>query len=296
MAIDDFLAGLPDWEKQAYKIQFFSEIDDGSVFYSILDKAQTIINDNRPPLYKYREDNDYCLDCLENNKLHLSSPNDFNDPYDSAFSLNVSEFFESNISKLAKYYGAATHKYVSEEDIRYIFNQNPQMIDIASGMYVNTARDILRVCSFSTSYKSILMWSHYANQHKGVCFKYEFEKSDAKNLTDCIYPVIYTDKIFDIISNLHNLPCKYQLCSLIKSTIWKYEQEWRFTFQFSALGAPSTLPMPLPKAIYLGTLIDKSFKEKIINVSKKKGIPIYQMNMNRQEFKLSTELINLTPD
>jgi hypothetical protein len=79
------------------------------------------------------------------------------------------------------------------------------------------------------------MWSHYANNHTGVCLK--FELSNDSNLEKAIYPVSYTEELTDIKNS-----SDFSKCLLNKLKIWEVEKEWRilseksnFSFKQEAL-------------------------------------------------------------
>ena len=56
----------------------------------------------------------------------------------------------------------------------------------------------LKICSFSATAESIIMWSHYADQHRGFCVEYDLQSLPAENLfVRMMYPVIYSEKLFD---------------------------------------------------------------------------------------------------
>ena len=59
-----------------------------------------------------------------------------------------------------------------------------------------TKKDALATC-FSKRNDSILMWSHYADSHKGVCFEFDYE-------SPYFYDVLYENKIpeFDVMAGL----------------------------------------------------------------------------------------------
>ena len=57
----------------------------------------------------------------------------------------------------------------------------------------------IHVACFSETKESILMWSHYADNHKGFCVEYDFKELGISNpFARFIFPVIYTDTIFDM--------------------------------------------------------------------------------------------------
>ena len=59
-------------------------------------------------------------------------------------------------------------------------------------------KDSLNICSFSGTKQSIIMWSHYADQHRGYCIEYDTDSLPPEHLfVRMLYPVIYSEKLFD---------------------------------------------------------------------------------------------------
>jgi hypothetical protein len=90
----------------------------------------------------------------------------------------------------------------------------------------------LCVCCFSKNMNEILMWSHYANNHKGVCIEYEI--IDESVIGKQLFEVTYSNDLLtqnnikqtssgDLSLNLYNngkfLVTKFQN--------WSYEEEYR---------------------------------------------------------------------
>ena len=78
--------------------------------------------------------------------------------------------------------------------------------------------DNLYVCSLSKSYKNFLMWSHYADGHRGCCL----EVSAKKNLKGEPVEIKYVD--------MNELPSKEDAKTLLsyKLKCWEYENEVRY--------------------------------------------------------------------
>ena len=53
------------------------------------------------------------------------------------------------------------------------------------------------IACFSETYDSLLMWSHYADYHRGICLEYSYE--EIKKLVP-FCPVVYTDN-FENLAN-----------------------------------------------------------------------------------------------
>jgi len=145
----------------------------------------------------------------------------------------------------------------------------------------------LRICSFSLTNSSLLLWSHYSNEHKGICIEYDFE--DIDEIRTFIQPVIYRDKVHKIGLLEEYTTMQLIASSLIKSKEWEYEHEWRLTIFKQKKYFPQTMTVPLPKAIYLGTRFHlnlEQHKKQLFKYVEENKIPIYQMGKDPNEFKL----------
>jgi len=89
-------------------------------------------------LYQYRPINEYTQKILTHNELFFNSPDNFNDPYDTYFDI---------------------------EGINITSKKKDNML--------NAVREKTRICCFSRRCDNILMWSHYADKHKGLCIEFD---------------------------------------------------------------------------------------------------------------------------
>ena len=111
-------------------------------------------------LYKYRSFGEYADKIILNSELNFASHTSFNDPFDCNlehrdFCSYTDEEFESYCQKEGKQ-GADKEKYLtdlSEELIK--------------------AKSEVGILCMSQDYKNILMWSHYSEYHKGLCFGFD---------------------------------------------------------------------------------------------------------------------------
>jgi tetratricopeptide (TPR) repeat protein len=76
-----------------------------------------------------------------------------------------------------------------------------------------------RICTMTIDPESILMYAHYANEHKGICVEYELNFRALKNQHDVAYGYVsYEQK--QQITNLKDL-------YMLKNSAWQYEKEFR---------------------------------------------------------------------
>lgn len=171
-------------------------------------------------------------------------------------------------------------------DKEVLINTDLSEIDSKLDEFAQSFRKKFSIISFSERNSSLLMWSHYANEHKGFCVEY-----GTNEFSSFFFPVMYSDRIPDALENEYSIP----LSMITKLTDWQYELEWRIVNQCEECELDGfKYPAPIPKAIYLGCRIDenKELKEKLIEASKKLGIALYLMKMKRGYYELETEMIH----
>ncbi len=123
-------------------------------------------------LYRYRhfDPQGHSLSSLCTDTTWLSSPLDFNDPFDSSLSISwrrlslqgFNDYWEERVNK-----SPDTARLFAPEEIETIKKQMQGRL--------SSLKDSLRICCFSEQPDSILMWSHYAQDHKGFCVEYSAE-------------------------------------------------------------------------------------------------------------------------
>ena len=77
--------------------------------------------------------------------------------------------------------------------------------------------------SLTESADDILMWSHYADSHRGVCLRFSTEIGFFKDAQQ----VVYQDER-PVVNLIRDTPHVYQRKAVLyKSCHWEYEEEWR---------------------------------------------------------------------
>jgi len=138
------------------------------------------------------------------------------------------------------------------------------------------------VISFTESPQNILMWSHYADEHKGICP--EFTLDDKQTLNDvAIYKVScepdYPEIDFKNIWNINGLA----KILLTKSEEWKSEKELRRI----TMSGNELLDYPIPlSGIIFGLRTPESEKSLIKKILSDKDINFQQIKLANQEYKL----------
>ena len=178
---------------------------------------------------------------------------------------------------------------VSEDVQSYIDNMEKQICDKTANLFL--------IGCLCTDYKNRLMWSHYADSHKGFCIEYDYSQINEETLKKLPMPIIYTSKrplipwkpvLDNTPENIREACNEMMLGLLTKDDAWEYENEWRILINASE---NSELAMPKISCVYLGASIEKENKIKILNIAREKGIPVKQMKVDRGEYALHAEVV-----
>lgn len=172
--------------------------------------------------YKYTPVEEWLPSLLNGSSIKFTSRNNFNDPFDSL----STTYFNYNAKNAEQHIrnGLEGLNIFSSEEIEFmakdIFEKKIQIdSDSSNEKYL----DETGILSLASSWKNILLWSHYANQHKGICIGFDSEI----DIFLAAQKVIYSSE-FPIIMRPDDSPTvMLEKTFLRKSECWKYEDEWR---------------------------------------------------------------------
>lgn len=289
-------------------IDYISCINKVTVDELAIQKSFNILKEHIPsklyrfrPLYNdFNEKNDYELDNLKKNRIWLSAPSGFNDPFDSKPLFNENEF-----ENLIKY----------NDKLAYLLNKSgiDNIISSINDLLEKEIENFRISCFTENDYTNTLMWSHYANSHKGFCLLYDYNQDIFKRnefFWLCINPVIYSKQTFDIAKHLYtmllsaythlnNIEQKINFNNLLlyaivlyKNKIWEYEKEWRIVMEKRLHGVENIINAPTPKAIYIGINTHPTNIEKLKQIALELKIDAYQMNRVNNSYQLIAKNVN----
>lgn len=148
--------------------------------------------------------------------------------------------------------------------------------------------DAFLVGCLCTDYKNRLMWSHYADSHKGFCIEYDF--SQIQEILP--FPIYYSTErplvpwkaaFNNSPENVSEATAELMLGLLTKDDAWSYENEWRI---LSSASQNADIKMPPITCIYLGADIGERNRTKILKIANKLQIPVKQMKVDRGAYAL----------
>lgn len=253
-------------------------------------------------LYKYRRFDVTALNMITNHGLHYSNPRKFNDPLDCQLAV-MPDIGPRKLSELLKVLlgparedhwhhevGSAIH-YASEYgDIKVPGGPREYlktMLADAIGDEIRKEFDQRGVLSFSATWQSILMWSHYADEHRGLCL--EFDTTELPH--DRLAPVRYDSDRAVKSSDIHAWKIggdegaakrAFDTHFYSKAPDWRYEQEWR------DIGAkPGECGDYRITGIYFGFRCDYAVKVAIVKMlGLKRDVDLYDAQLGPRAFDL----------
>ena len=217
-------------------------------------------------LYKYRAFSNRTLDALIADQMFFADPSTFNDPLDTRPTLDtdidsdalaaiLTRLVEQRVSaemnaaaKTIRYSGPKTISHIAAHsrrraeqvvaEIRY--NATNPEYDIEDparflfGQYVE--KELLRrygkgIFSLAERANCPLMWSHYGDQHKGVCIGYSIPVRAVGDLHKISYGgsrLIAASAVAAMLDGDEEARHQLDEAVLTKKAIdWRYEREWR---------------------------------------------------------------------
>jgi hypothetical protein len=199
-------------------------------------------------LYKYRPFNVFCLRLLTHAEVSYSNPRTFNDPLDCDPTIEVD--IDRNALELLCY---AFLRRTKPEDqakaeinnYRYLsseygdFRNESHVEDYLKRMLALRIKDELDselgskgVLSLSERWDSVLMWSHYADNHRGMCIEFDTTELPHPNLRAVGYRAPRRVRASDLFEwkRRHSADAEQRVRDtyfFAKAGPWRYEKEWR---------------------------------------------------------------------
>lgn len=211
----------------------------------------------------------------EQSTIKLSSAFNLNDPFELKFNLDIDPLADGHEEQFYKDNLGAT----KDDFIRWQRHaaEHGGYAWYAEQAQRNAVAQAIALCSFTKNNKNNLMWSHYTNNHTGICVEYTpalfgYLKSLKGYLA--FWKVNYSDQP-PIVKGMENLNSKVEKVMFNKQSEWKYEEEYRVVF----ISDKDTEFLPIDrnfvKAVYLGSRIDAAVENKILSICKDTHIEVY---------------------
>jgi len=244
-------------------------------------------------LYKYRslsllgENYERTKGILTDNKIYFPTYTEFNDPFDC--NLHVSHIVAPEALR-RKFRQLNPDKSESDIDAMVAAASSTSELekrrkDIRSG--IHDAQKNLGILTMSARRDHIVMWSHYADSHRGICL--EFAVSDSMLFGCSLTPIIYQKEYPKLnVCDEMTLPWAKEYLS-IKSYDWSYEEEWRIIYREHGFhGFPSNELT----GVILGARISQENRQMVLACLSARQYPVRVYDAREKENEFGLDIIH----
>ncbi|MBQ8057541.1 MAG: DUF2971 domain-containing protein [Ruminococcus sp.] len=282
-----------DWKNELHTQLITSLVNRQNTNDSIFEKIGYYYTCCAPAfLYKYCGDSNRTIENLKANKIWFSAPCNFNDVFDCDILIDDNQVFQNTLelipNKREFRKGSSKWRMLNQKISKGLrkLRANFEKMKTTIGVFCLSELD-----------DSLLMWSHYANNHCGICVEYEL-LSINKQLGFSPVPVIYSSERSSIRSINPNTIDTDTKSVFIKSLIskspeWSYEKEWRIIQDKGACGINwntenkgALRDMVRPRSVILGCMAKTEFEKEIYDYCEENKINLYKMVKNKSLYKL----------
>ncbi len=256
-----------------------------------------------PRLYKY-SNIEGAYASLGNLTLRFNAPNQFNDPFE--FSVGGIEEATGDQIKLF-YQKEGIPEDTPTENFNDFFKSEGQIILSKQADVLNAC---IRMTCFSTNILNILMWSHYAEDHKGIAIEFDVNRILHRCMDDDMSIGLQKVEYSSIKPKIKNLLLitdqerNKEMAKIAgtKSKDWSYEKEWRLILINADYEKAKTegvtrdirfYPNEI-KGIYFGGKCEKNTIESIKDICLRQHIesPMYQIQFSSKSYEISYHKIH----
>lgn len=242
-------------------------------------------------IYKYVDFDTGINKILIDKTIKFTNPTAFNDPFDcdeELISLHIDEEF------LSAFINRKLPNKNREEKRKILKGMLINKMQYKSRFFdeLQKQKERFRISCFSKTEMEILMWSHYANKHSGICIG--FQRSGFHGNPDCApAEVKYFDKYITYRYDIDNLEA-FKGWITTKYEKWSYEEEVRLINNKKI--EIISFEQELVKEVVFGCKVKQSEIIQAIQDLKTDGynkIEFYKMVKEKNRFNLNKEILNL---
>lgn len=255
------------------------------------------------------------VDVLENLKIRFSPLMSLNDPFECQPLVDIKnesdKFLQKKLFDLNELWENTAIEEKTEENRKIIEQARCELIDcikkethpfVVGEGFMELLSDNLGVLSLSRTEDNLLMWSHYADEGKGLVIGFDeehvfFKQPNLAGRSTKPIPVVYTNKRSKVVPSEERY---YEKLFCEKPRDWAYEEEERLFRTFlnkeGCVGKDiygmdvilTDLPKEVIKAVYLGYSTTEEMKERARLAIKNNDIScnIFQARVSLEEYKI----------
>lgn len=261
-------------------------------------------------LYKYRPFGVRSLRSITEAEAFYAKPTSFNDPLDThptieadldrgslerlLFKLLIQKEDRQSAANQIGYLRYLSTEYGDYETDAQVENYLKRLLASDIKTAVDKELGNAGILSLSATWRSALMWSHYADEHRGICIEYDTRDQEHPKLRSVSYRAPRAIKTSDLWrwkmrDDAAAKDIVLQTYFYSKSSEWKYEKEWRDVADASG---PKDLPFRMT-AIHFGLRCDASVITSIVKLlNDHEQIKLWQILPKEDSFRLRRTLVD----
>jgi hypothetical protein len=214
-------------------------------------------------------------------EIYFSSPASFNDPFDCKISLSTEGTRNQKIDFII------AKNAVTRDEAEKVLTTNPRLFQNAMDQVLANFCVSIGVYSLSELSNDILMWSHYASSHRGICLVFAGEMFPNDVVERIIYPWNNEYPKADIFTSKQDE--QRDAILLTKAKHWEYEREWR-VIDKGGPGYHTIFPNWLSGIIFgCATAVPQIAEIKRMALMRNPPLQLSQAKKKSREFALSIE-------
>lgn len=252
-------------------------------------------------LYKFRSlagsAERYVQRILQNQELYFAKPTEFNDPFDclpvislqstpTEFEAYLDGFFQRRMPHISRKERRARVKEIVKGN-----SKNPKWREMTDALTTSMKEAVNEagIFSMAATCEHVLMWSHYADSHKGVCLRFRAKASTP--FFGRAQPVTYQETR-PVINLITDTPAEQAGKALLtKADFWSYEEEWRIVEHESGPGI-HVFPSGLLDGVIFGARVTKRDRERILEwIKGNTQIELFDAEISKDKFRVTINAI-----
>ncbi|MCM0666385.1 DUF2971 domain-containing protein [Flavobacterium tyrosinilyticum] len=221
----------------------------------------------------------------EQASIKLSSAFNLNDPYELKFNLTIDplehgheeQFYKNNLD-------------LKKEDFENWQKNNGSTWYIEQEQR-NAIAQTISLCSFTESNDNNLMWSHYTNNHTGICVEYKIELFEyLKKLKGfLVFSRVKYSEEPPTVNSLEKSEVQIEKIMFNKQSEWNYEKEFRIIFICDKDTEYISIDRKFIRAVYIGSRTEPEIEKKILSLCEETNIEVNYAITVGKSYKINFE-------
>jgi hypothetical protein len=248
-------------------------------------------------LYKYRsiigQTREYTRRLLTQREIYLPTSAELNDPFDCAPGCRTRATEKRKIDFMMALTNKMLPRAGRKERLAALRTMKANVarrgMDHFLQAAVSSTLSGVGIFSLSARPDHPLMWSHYADSHRGICVRFRWAGLSELGLSPVNVEYSQVRPIVDPILDEPGLTLRSTL--LTKADVWSYEQEWR------SIGRDTSgrvqLPQGVVTGVILGALISVEDRAEVLKwvAESKSAIEVQEAKIDRWRYEITVQQV-----